>query len=228
MGVFTRMRDIINSNINAMLERAENPEKLIKLMIQEMEDTLVEIKASCAGAMASRKDVGRALDAAGSQRDKWDDRARRAVAMGRDDLAREALVERNRSAERVASLEHEAGEFDSLIQQYRDDICQLEEKLSNARDKQRILVQRHQHARKRKRAQEGIRRVDTSDAWVRFDQLEGRIDRLEAEADLVNYGRRPSVEERFAEMEGDGEIERQLEALKASVKSETKAPQGDS
>ncbi len=220
MGIFSRMKDIINANINAMLEKAEDPEKLIKLMIQEMEDTLVEIKASCAGVMAARKKVERELDAALAARDRWDDNARLAVSKGRDDLAREALMEKRRLQQRSEALERELTEHDSLVAQYQDDIMQLEEKLSNVREKQRILVQRHIHARKKMRAEQDIRRVETTDAFARFDAFESRIERMEAEADLVNVARKPSLEEEFARLEGDEEVEEELRALKADVRAE--------
>jgi phage shock protein A len=214
MGIFTRLRDIINSNINAMLEKAEDPEKLIKLMIQEMEDTLVEIKASCAGAMATTKKIQRAMDEARVRADQWDDKARLAVDKGRDDLAREALVEKRRYRERADALERELEQCDALVRQYQDDIMQLEEKLEAAREKQRVLVQRHIRARGRKRAEREIRRIDTTDAFLRFEQFENRIERMEAEGDLVNFGRNRALEDEFAELEGDEEIEEELQALK--------------
>jgi phage shock protein A len=214
MGIFTRLRDIINSNINAMLEKAEDPEKLIKLMIQEMEDTLVEIKASCAGAMATTKKIQRAMDEARVRADQWDDKARLAVDKGRDDLAREALVEKRRYRERADALERELEQCDALVRQYQDDIMQLEEKLEAAREKQRVLVQRHIRARGRKRAEREIRRIDTTDAFLRFEQFENRIERMEAEGDLVNFGRKRALEDEFAELEGDEEIEEELQALK--------------
>jgi len=214
MGIFSRMRDIISSNINAMLERAEDPEKLIKLMIQEMEDTLVEIKASCAGAMAACKKAERAMDQAQAHADKWGDKAALAVQKGRDGLAREALIEKRRYRERAEALEREHGQCEALVQQYHDDIMQLEERLAAAREKQRVLVQRHVHARRKKRAEEDIRRIDTTDAFVRFEQFENRIERMEAEADLVNAHRKPALEEQFAEIETDEEIEQELQALK--------------
>jgi len=217
MGIFSRMRDIINANINAMLEKAEDPEKLIKLMIQEMEDTLVEVKASCAGVMAARKRVERELEGALSARDRWDDNARLAISKDRDDLAREALLEKRRNQQRAESLERELTEHDALVAQYQDDIMQLEEKLASVREKQRILVQRHIHARKKLRAEHEIRRVETTDAFARFEMFENRIDRLEAEADLVNVARKPSLEEEFARLEGDDEVEEELRALKADV-----------
>jgi phage shock protein A len=218
MGIFTRLRDIISSNINAMLERAEDPQKLIKLMIQEMEDTLVEVKASCAGAMANAKKVERAAERARQHAERWADNARLAVEKERDDLAREALVEKARYRDRADALERELDQLNALVAQYKDDIMQLEEKLAGAREKQRVLVQRHIHARGRKQAEQGIRRLDTSDAFVRFEQFENRIERMEAEADLVNYGRKPALEEEFARLEGDEEIEKELQALKQNAR----------
>ncbi len=214
MGIFTRMRDIISSNINAMLEKAEDPEKLIKLMIQEMEDTLVEIKASCAGAMATTRRVERAENEARSRADQWAAKARLAVEKDRDDLAREALLERRRYAERADSLACELGQCSDLVEQYQRDIAQLEDKLAAAREKQRVLVQRHIHAKRKRRAEEEIRRIDTTDAFVRFEQFEGRIDRMEAEADLVNASRKPSLEEELAQLESDDELEEELRTLK--------------
>ncbi|MCK5420107.1 MAG: PspA/IM30 family protein, partial [Desulfobacterales bacterium] len=121
MGIFTRFRDIISSNINAILDKAEDPEKLIKLMIREMEDTLVEIKAACAGAMASSKKVQRQLDKLHDQILYWEEKAQLAVKRGRDGLAREALVEKRRYTRRIESLENELTEHNLLIEQYQDD-----------------------------------------------------------------------------------------------------------
>ncbi len=194
MGIFTRFRDIVSANINAMLDKAEDPEKLIKLMIREMEDTLVELKASCAGVMANSKKVQRHLDEAQSKATYWGKNAELAVNKGRDDLAREALVEKRRYIERIDALEHEAVEHSKLIEQYQEDIRQLEDRLGSAREKERVLVQRHIHARKKKRAQEEIRRIDSSEAIFKFELLENRIERMEAEADLVNFGGKPTLD----------------------------------
>lgn len=221
MGIFTRVRDIISSNINAMLDKAEDPEKLVKLIIREMEDTLVEIKASCASAMAKKKRVERESETMTTRAREWADRAQLAVNKDREDLAREALLEKRRYTERGKALETESLQFDGIIQQYQEDILQLEEKLNAAREKQRLLAQRHAHANEKKRAQSQIRKFDSSNAVFRFEQFEQRVDRLEAEADLVNYGRKPSLKEEFAKLEGDEEIERELEALKASMKKES-------
>jgi phage shock protein A len=217
MGIFTRLSDIISSNINAMLDKAEDPEKLVRLMIREMEDTLVEIKASCAGVMATKKRIQRELEESHERARQWGDKAQLAVNKGREDLAREALIERRRYRERAIALEKEAAQCEALVEQYQNDMTQLEEKLSTAREKQRVLVQRHIHAQRKKRAEKEIRRFDTTDVLVRFEQFENRVERMEAEADLVNFGRKqPPLEEAFARLEGDEEIERELQALKTA------------
>ncbi|MCP4667988.1 MAG: phage shock protein PspA [Deltaproteobacteria bacterium] len=216
MGIFTRFRDIIGSNINTMLDKAEDPEKLIKLMIREMEDTLVELKASCAGVMASRKKVQRRLDNVQSSSEYWAKNAELAVSKGRDDLAREALLEKRRYTDSMAALENEFTEHVDLIAQYQDDILQLEDKLKKAREKERMLVQRHVHAKRKKRAQEEIRRMDSSEAILKFEQLENRIERMEAEADLVNFGPKPTLKDEFDTLLVDDDIEKELQTLKSS------------
>ncbi|MBW1774143.1 MAG: phage shock protein PspA [Deltaproteobacteria bacterium] len=220
MGIFTRFRDIVSSNINAMLDKAEDPEKLIRLMIREMEDTLIELKASCAQVMANRKKTERQLDNARSREEDWNAKAELAVVKGRDDLAREALLEKRRLSERADALERELTESNALVEQYQGDIRQLEDKLGSAREKQRMLVQRHIHASKKKRAQEEIRRIEGTEAIFKFEELENRIERMEAEADLVNYGRKPGLESEFDDLVVDEEIERALANLKSSVVKE--------
>jgi phage shock protein A len=221
MSIFSRFRDIVNSNINAMLDQAEDPEKLVRLMIQEMEDTLIDLKASCAGTIAARKKAGRGLEEVTARSASWEAKAKLAIAKGREELAREALLEKRRGAEGLAALERETIQLDEVIRNYQADIAQLEEKLSGAREKQRVLVQRHIHAQHKTRAQEQIRRSETSDALLRYEQFENRIERMEAEADLVNYGRKPSLEEQFAQLERDEEIEKELRALKESANPTT-------
>lgn len=216
MGIFTRFRDIVSSNINAMLDKAEDPEKLIKLMIREMEDTLVEIKASCAGVLASSKKVQRQMQEVQSRSRYWEEKAALAVKKGRDDLAREALVEKRRYGDAAVALEHEFTEHNALVAQYQKDIRQLEEKMGTAREKQRLLVQRQIRAVGKIRAQKEIRRMDSSEAVFKFEELENRIERMEAEADLVNYGRKPDLEEELESLDFDDEIEAELQTLKSS------------
>ena len=222
MGIFTRLSDIISSNINSMLDKAEDPEKLIRLMIQEMEDTLVEIKVACAQSMATRKKVERELDETRRRHDQWADKARLAVDKGREDLAREALMEKRRYRERSETLESEAIQCGAIIEQYQSDMAQLEDKLAKAKEKQRILVQRHIQAHERKRAQSGIRKMGSADTMLRFEQFENRIERMEAEAELVNFARKPDLDDEFARLGQDDEIEAELRALKDAARgSET-------
>jgi len=227
MGIFTRFRDIVNANINAMLDRAEDPEKLIRLMIREMEDTLVELKASCAGAMAEARKVERLVEEAGKKKTQWEERAALAVRKGRDDLAREALTEKKRYGERLEGLENEHAECMALGDQYQDDIRQLEERLTAAREKQRMLVQRHVHANKKMQAEKEVRRADSEDAVRRFEAFEQRIERMEAEADLVNFGRSRSLETEFSRLSVDEDIERELQSLKSSLDARDAGARGE-
>jgi phage shock protein A len=227
MGIFTRFRDIISSNINAMLDKAEDPEKLIRLMIREMEDTLVEIKTACAGVMAGSKKTERQLENLKARAHYWEEKAELAVKMGRDDLAREALIEKRKYTRRTDMLENEQAEHDHLIEQYQNDIRQLEEKLKSARDKQRLLVQRHIHAQRTIQAQKDIQRIDSTETLMKFDELENRIERMEAEADLVNYGKTSSLEEDLERLSVDAEIESELKALKRPVVEEPSSENKD-
>ncbi len=216
MGLFTRARDIMSANINAALDKAEDPEKLVKHMIREMEDVLIEIKAACASTMASKKKAERDQRSAESQAAHWTERAQLAVDRGREELAREALRAKRRYVEEVESISNEIDELDALVGQYKSDIIEIEEKLCTARERQRLLVQRHIHAVHKKRAQQELRKLDTSKVMVKFEQYEHRIDRAEAEANLVNFGR-PStrtLEDEFRSIERDESIESELEALK--------------
>ncbi len=222
MSVFTRFRDIVSSNINAMLDRAEDPEKMIKLMIREMEDTLIELKSACAGVIASRKKLERKRDDIGERVALWSQRAELAVAKGKDDLAREALIEKRRFSELAEALDNEISEHTGLIEQYQSDIGELGSKLTSAKEKKRNLIQRHHKAANKKRAQEDIRRMDSSDTMARFEHLESRIERMEAEAEMVNYAKKPSAEDQFDGLATDEEIEKELARMKASAYHDTK------
>jgi len=215
MGIFTRFRDIVGSNLNSMLDRAEDPEKLIKLMIQEMEDTLIELKAACAGVIAEKKRVEHLRSANTSRIKYWDDNARLAVSKGREHLAREALIEKRRFIQRTESLANESTEHEALFDQYQDDIRQLEDKLKSAREKERLLIQRHICAARTIRARQEIRRMDNTDTILKFEDLEQRIEHMEAEADLVNLGRKPNLEDELERLAMDNDIEKELKTLKA-------------
>jgi phage shock protein A len=220
MGIFTRFKDIVNANISAMLEKAEDPEKMIKLMIREMEDTLIEIKSSCAAAIAASKRIQRRQTEVSELTKGWADRAELAVNKGRDELAREALIEKRRFAEQEELLENELQAQFGIIDQYKHDIVELEQKLNSAKDKKRLLIERHKQATGKKRAQQEIRRFNSTDTFTRFDKMESRIEQLEAEADLVNPKVKPTLEQEFAELATDNEIEKELAQLKASKQND--------
>ncbi len=215
MGIFTRFKDIITSNISSMLDKAEDPEKLIKMMIREMEDTLIEIKSSCANVIASQKKTERFLNYILEQKQFWTQKAELAVKKKKDDLARQALLEKRKYAFKVETIELELTELGIIIEQYRNDIHELETKLKSAREKQQMLLQRHIRAKRKKRAQQEIRRADSPEVMQKFEELENHIERMEAEADLVNYGRHITLEDEFDALMADDEIEAELNELKS-------------
>ena len=219
MGIFTRFKDIIASNISAMLDNAEDPEKLIKLMIREMEDTLIEIKSSCASTIAEHKKVERIFDGMVAKENFWVKKAKLAVEKGKDNLARQALQQKRIYAQKAETVEEELMELGAIVDQYRNDIEELENKLKSAREKQRLLVQRHIRAKSKKNVQEEIRRADSIEIMQKFETLENHIERMEAEADLVNYGRPATLEDEFDALEADDDIEAELNKLKSSQSS---------
>ena len=214
MGVFTRLKDIINSNLNAMLDAAEDPDKLIRLMIQEIEDTLVEVKANCAGAIAARKRAERAVAAAESGTATWEERARLAIEKGREDLAREAIRERRRLEELRDAHAKEVTGCDEVVARYKEDIGAVEAKLVDARQRHRLLVQRHKRAKTHERTRGVIERVTRYDAVTKFDQLEQRIERMEAFQEIDPDLQKPSLEEAFAALKEADAIEEELARLK--------------
>ena len=221
MSIFSRFKDIVSSNINSMLDKAENPEKLLRLMIQEMEDTLVELKSSCAQVMAERAKISRAAERVGREIAKWAERAELAVSKGREDLAREALVTKRELTSESEHLAKEAEGAAEAVARYQDEICQVEDKLQQAREKQRGLIRRHNLARERKISQTQIRRYEHSDVMQRFENFERKIDRMESETDLVNIKPKDTLEDEFARLNQDEGLEKELSELKARINGET-------
>ena len=218
MGIFTRFKDIVSSNINSMLDRAEEPEKMIRLMIQEMEETLVELKASCAGLMADQKRLLRERDQVRDRTELWENRAQLAMEKGREDLAREALGEKLEAQRAAEGMEREVERFSVLIEQAREDIEILEAKLESAKERQRSLAKRVVRADQRIRARSSVSRVQSADVLMRFDQFEQRIERMEAEAEMAAPRRSRDLEREFSLLEGGDEVEEQLSAMRASGK----------
>jgi len=215
MGIFTRFKDIIASNISAMLDHAEDPEKLIKLMIREMEETLIELKSSCAGTIANQKKLQRFLTEIKDKEAFWEAKARLAVERGKDNLARQALQEKRRFTQKADQIDHESTELEAIIEQYKNDIQELEDKLKSAREKQLVLVQRHIRAKTKKRAKQDIQRADSLQTLHKFEEMESHIEQMEAEADMVDFGRHQTLEQEFDLLEADADIEAELKALKS-------------
>jgi len=214
MSIFSRFSDIISANINSMLDRAEDPEKMIRLMMREMEDTLVEIKASCAGTMAQVTKSNREMAELKEKLARWSERAELAVNRGKEDLAREALMEKRAVQQRIDVVQEDITKLQEIINNYKNDISELEAKLEQARNKHKVLIQRHTRAQKSQQVQSNIRKINTKTAMMKFDKFEQRIERMEADADLVNYGVKRSLDEDFTVLERDEEIENELKALK--------------
>jgi phage shock protein A len=220
MSIFSRFRDIVNSNINDLLDKVEDPEKMIRLMIQEMEDTLVELKSSCAGKMASRAEVVREKEFHEQKLERWDGRARLALEKNREDLAREALLEKKNCLNQIDLLGKDIEHFEKLIDECKSNILQLEQKLEEVRQKHKLLLQRSRHAAETKQARSAIRQASGSDAYVRFNELEKKVERMEAEAEVSGLGASSSsgIEHEFDKLESESEIDEELEALKQSMK----------
>ncbi|MEQ3746162.1 MAG: phage shock protein PspA [Henriciella sp.] len=223
MGMFSRLSDIINSNINAMLDGAENPEKIARLMIQEMEDTLVEVRTAAARAMADKKEMEREVAHYTNIRDDWETKAGLAIDKGREDLARGALIAKQKADVEIGRRQEAMDLAEEAFEKRQDDLGRLQAKLDEAKAKHRSLMMRREAAEQsiRVRTQTYDTRVD--DALARYAGVERKVDELEAYADTIR-GSEPSLEAEFAALEQDDAIELELEAMKkARAKSSAKA-----
>lgn len=216
MGIFSRLGDIINSNLNAALEKAEDPEKMIRLMIQEMEDTLVEIRSATAKCIAEKKERARLLHRLEEQKADWANKATKALDKGREDLARAALAEKTALADRVEHLTSELTHYDEQLAKYDHDIGRLQAKLNDARARQRTIVMRHRGAQHQLKSSRQIHNAKIDEMLHRFDSAERRIDHIESEAESLDMGHRPkTLDEEIDQLERDERVEAELETLKS-------------
>jgi phage shock protein A len=224
MGIFSRMTDIINSNINAMLDQAEEPEKMVRLIIQEMEDTLVEVRSSSAKVLADRKEAARRLEQVRAEAQSWEDKARLAIAKEREDLARAALQEKRAIEEEVTVVEAELAATDEHIAQLNTEVSQLQQKLSDARARQKALVMRSQTVESRIKVKRQIQREALDDAFDRFDRFERRMDTLESQLESMDLGRDvpPDLAAQINALQDDERISDDLERLKAKMGDTTR------
>ncbi len=222
MGVISRISDIVNANVNAVLDRAEDPEKMVRLIIAEMEDTLIEIKSSSAEVVADRVRIERELSHSQRQFEQWNRKAELALSKGHEDLAKEALAQGLSCRERSDALQQRLTELQAIASQYLDDIGRLEDKLRLAQQRQRLMVAKHVSLLNRKKVEERIYKVNTTGALARFERYEGRMDRLHAETEILAQSNQ-TLDQKFRSLEHEGELQREFEALQEKVAATAKS-----
>ncbi|MDG1751831.1 MAG: phage shock protein PspA [Thalassotalea sp.] len=217
MGVFSRFTDIINSNINSLLDKAEDPAKMVRLIIQEMEDTLVEVRSSSAKTLADKKDLSRQAKRFENDAEQWQEKAELALSKGRDDLARAALMEKKKCKENSEGLVDELSHVDEHITKLQSEISQLQDKLADAKARQKAIIMREKTASSRLKVKKNIDSERVNDALSRFDSYERKIDDIEAQVEAYDMGSK-SLADEIADLEGDENIDDELAQLKAKMK----------
>jgi phage shock protein A len=213
MNVFTRVMDIVNSNINALLDKAEDPEKMIRLMIKEMEDTIIESKTACAAKIAEEKRLIKRTIELKNSCNRWESRAILAIEHGKENLAKEALIEKKNENEELDRKENELLNIGEYIKESKNDISKLEEKLRSTKAKHKAILEKSQHLAEEKRAKEALNNVND----YSFDDLDDQINRMDAMNDLDKDTQKESLDEKFAKMEGMSDIEKELSELKKKL-----------
>jgi phage shock protein A len=215
MGIFSRFTDIVNSNINAILDKAEEPEKIVRLMIQEMEDTLVEVRSAAARAIADKKEITRKLQALEQESRDWQSKAELALDKSREDLAKAALAEKSLVAKAAEALSQQLKAVAEGLDKLNGDISSLEEKLAYAKSRQQALIVRHQTASRRLEVRKRLHDYRIDDALIRFEQYERRMDDLEGRVEAYDMGGRKDLAQEISDLESTEAVEQELRALKA-------------
>lgn len=216
MGIFSRFADIVNANINSLLDKAEDPEKMVRLIIQEMEDTLVEVRSSSARTLADKKDVARMIERLENEVSDWQSKAELALSKEREDLARQALIEKQKCEEQVESYKKDLTALDDQVNRLKDEIGQLQSKLEDAKARQKTILMRGKTASSRLDVKSKLSSNKLNDAMSRFEQYERKIDNLEAEVESYDLSNK-SLADEFAELESADKVDGELEALKAKL-----------
>jgi phage shock protein A len=219
MGIFSRLTDIVNANISALLDHAEDPEKMIKLMIQEMEDTLVEVRSTAVRTITEKKEIQRRLEQVAAAETDWAEKAEFAISKGRDDLAKGALLAKRKLSETARQMQSELKLVEEAMARHDEDLARLQSKLSEAKAKEKALAIRLTSAKKRVQMRHSYADGRVDDALARFDALHRKIDELEGRAEVFDMGRgQPgggkSLEEEFAALEAESGLDAELDALK--------------
>lgn len=224
MGIFSRFSDIVNSNINSLLDKAEDPQKMVRLIIQEMEDTLVEVRSTSARLLAEKKDVQRQQQRAEHEVLDWENKAELALSKEREDLAKQALVEKQKAQQTVDALQQDVDRVDQSLEKLNDEIAQLQEKLADAKARQKTILMRQKTASSRLAVKKQVDSNKVNDAMEKFDRYESKIDDIEAQVESYDLGKR-TLRDEFADLENEGKVEDELAALKARMKDKNKSEQ---
>ena len=222
MGIFSRFTDIINANLNAILDKAEDPEKMVRLIIQEMEETLVEVRTQSAKLIADKKELGRRTQRLTREAEQWERKAEIALNKDREDLARAALKEKSTADETVTTIESDLEIVEINLEKLSGDIGQLQQKLVDAKSRQKALILRGRTAKSRMGVKRQLHDVDLDEAMNKFDRYERRIDDLEGEIEAYDLGQRNLADE-IAELESDEKVDGELAKLKARLGQDTTA-----
>ena len=226
MGIFTRMADIVNSNLNAILDVAEDPDKIIRLVIQEMEETLVEVRSSAARAIADQKDAARKLKRLADLQDDWAKKAELAISKGREDLAKAALVEKAKAAEMAELLQEDLAHLEEALGRHDEDVAKLEAKLREARVKRSTLEARHTTVTNQLRVRRNLYSPRIEEAFERFEKVESRLDRIEGEAEAFDLGKGRTLADEINDLAKEEEIASELKAIKAKVQRKSAKANG--
>ncbi len=217
MGIFSRTRDIIAANVTDLLDRAEDPAKMIRMIIMEMEETLVEVRASAARTIADQKEMRRTIMKLDQAQATWAEKAELALSKGREDLAKAALLEKQKMSGSGAQLQAEVDLLDEQLSHYEGDIQKLESKLREARARQSALLSRLETANNRVRMRSLLRGPKVDEAFSRFEVLERRVDYAEGQVDALALGETRSLEMQIADLRTDDAVEAELAALKSRM-----------
>ena len=222
MGIFSRTRDIIAANVTDLLDKAEDPAKLIRMIILEMEETLVEVRSSAARTIADQKEMRRQIGKLDRLQDGWVEKAELALSKGREDLAKAALFEKQKAADMADQLKVEIDVLDDALRANEADIAKLQNKLREARARQNAIMTRLESAQNRSRLRELYAGPKTDDAFSRFDVLERQADLAEGHADALGLAGPPrTLDDEIAELRASDKVDAELEALKANIAKRT-------
>ena len=227
MGIFSRTRDIIAANFNDMLDKADDPQKMIRMIILEMEETLVEVRASAARTIADQKEMHRHTVKLDKLQADWSEKAQLAISKDREDLARAALVEKKKAVDMSEQLKQEIAVLDDALRAYEQDIQKLQNRLREARSRQTAIAARLESAENRVKLRSLMTNERVDDALSRFDQLERRVDYAEGRAEAMSMGddrRQPSLSEEIAALAAGDKIESDLESLKRKMAGQSGEP----